>query len=79
MSLYPIHVRYSLEDTAFISEVPALPGCMADGRTHVAAIKAAEEAIEDWIEVAQKLGREIPSPFRIHAKGIQNVFHTWTA
>jgi len=43
-------------------EVPELPGCMADGRTYEEAIKNAQIVISEWIDTAQKLGREIPQP-----------------
>ena len=40
-------IYYSTEDNAFIAEVPELSGCMADGQTHVEAVKNAEIAIEE--------------------------------
>ena len=43
-------------------EVPELPGSMADGRTYEEAIKNAQIVISEWIDTAQKLGREIPQP-----------------
>ena len=41
---YEIIIYWSPEDRAFIAEVPELPGCMADGKTPAAALKAAESA-----------------------------------
>ena len=45
-----------------IAEVPELPGCMADGATYTEAIAHAETIIDEWIETAKELGREIPEP-----------------
>ena len=59
---YEIIIYWSEEDQAFIAEVPELPGCMADGETHVEAAKNAEQVINEWIETAKSLGREIPKP-----------------
>ena len=59
---YEIIIYWSEEDQAFIAEVPELPGCMADGETHVEAVKNAEQVIDEWIETAKSLGREIPKP-----------------
>ena len=59
---YEIIIYWSEEDQAFIAEVPELPGCMADGNTYVDAVKNAEQVIDEWIETAQSLGREIPKP-----------------
>ncbi|MCL2230122.1 MAG: type II toxin-antitoxin system HicB family antitoxin [Treponema sp.] len=60
MNNYEIIVYWSTEDNSFIAEVPELAGCMADGQTHVEAVKNAEIAIEEWIETAQSIGRAIP-------------------
>lgn len=59
---YPIALRWSDEDEAWIAEVPDLPGCVADGPTEVDAIREAEKAIRLWLDVAKQEGREIPSP-----------------
>lgn len=35
---------------------------MADGTTHEEAIRNAQQVIEEWIETAKKLGRDVPDP-----------------
>ena len=35
---------------------------MADGKTYEEAVKNAQKVIEEWIETAKELGREIPVP-----------------
>ncbi|MBI4722337.1 MAG: type II toxin-antitoxin system HicB family antitoxin [Candidatus Stahlbacteria bacterium] len=62
MSKYEVIIYWSNEDSAFIAEVPELPGCMADGATYQEALANAEIVIQEWIETAQKLGRLIPEP-----------------
>ena len=49
-------------DSAFIVEVPELPGCMTDGQTYIEAVTNVEVVIQEWIETAQELGRTIPKP-----------------
>lgn len=51
---------WSEDDNAFITNVPSLPGCMADGATISESLKNADIAIEEWISFAKELGREIP-------------------
>jgi len=60
MKNYEIIVYWSIEDNAFIAEVPELAGCMADGQTYIEAVQNAEIAINEWIETAQLIGRSIP-------------------
>ena len=60
MNNYEIIVYWSIEDNAFIAEVPELAGCMADGQTYVEAVQNAEIVIKEWIETAQLMGRSIP-------------------
>ncbi len=62
MSKYEIIIYWSNEDKAFIAEVPELAGCMADGGTHQEALANAEIVIQEWLETAKELGREIPEP-----------------
>ena len=59
---YKMIIYWSAEDSAFIVEVPELPGCMADGETYQEAVQNAEVVIQEWIETAQELGRDIPTP-----------------
>jgi predicted RNase H-like HicB family nuclease len=64
MNKYEIIIIYSDEDQAFIADVPELPGCMAHGDTHDAALTHAKEAIELWIKTAKEFGDPIPKPKR---------------
>lgn len=62
MNRCQILLRWSDEDSAFIAEVPELPGCMAHGESQDEALHHAQEAIAAWVEVAQEIGRPIPEP-----------------
>ncbi len=62
MVKYELIIFWSDENERYVVEVPELPGCMADGETYEEAIKNAQEVIEEWIETARGLGREIPQP-----------------
>ena len=59
---YEVIIYWSQEDQAFIAEVPELPGCVADGKSHQEALANAEVIIQEWIETAKELGRPIPTP-----------------
>lgn len=37
----------------YVAEVPALPGCLSQGKTRQAAIRNIHEAIEGWMEVME--------------------------
>lgn len=62
MNRHQIILYWSAEDSAFIAEVPELPGCMAHGDTQDEALHHAQEAMAAWIEVAQEISRSIPEP-----------------
>ena len=62
MSKYEVILYWSEEDNAYIAEVPELSGCMADGGSMADALRNVETIIEEWIETAKELGREIPTP-----------------
>lgn len=62
MSKYEIIIYWSEEDDAFVAEVPELSGCMADGATYQEALSNTEVIIQEWIESAREIGREIPAP-----------------
>jgi len=59
-SCYEIILYWSSEDQAVIAEVPELPGCTADGKTYAEALKNVEVVIDEWLETAREMGREIP-------------------
>ena len=59
---YEVILYWSSEDEAFIAEVPELPGCAADGPTYEAALSNVKVVIDEWIETALHLGRQVPEP-----------------
>ena len=62
MSKYEIIIFWSEEDSAYVADVPELPGCMAHGSSYEEALINAQQAIDLWVATAQDLGREIPKP-----------------
>lgn len=54
---------YHDETSAWIAEVPSLPGCGSDGQTKAEAIERVKEAIDLWIEDAFENGEPIPEDF----------------
>jgi len=37
----------------YVAEVPALPGCLSQGRTQEEAVENIKEAVEGWLEVME--------------------------
>jgi predicted RNase H-like HicB family nuclease len=66
---YPVIVSPLSEDDGggFLATVPDLPGCMSDGETPAEAIENVQDAIEEWLDLARKMGREIPVPSQVSA------------
>ena len=62
MHKYERIIYWSEQDNKFIVEVPELSGCMADGSTAVEALENVEIIINEWLETAKEIGREIPQP-----------------
>jgi len=48
------------EDGVFIAEVPALPGCLADGQTREEALQNVRDAISLYLESLEAHGDPIP-------------------
>ena len=59
---YELVIYWSNTDNRYIVEVPELPGCMADGFSYQDAVINIEVIIHEWIETANMLGREVPTP-----------------
>jgi predicted RNase H-like HicB family nuclease len=62
MIRYEVILYWSNDDSAFIAEVPELPGCAADGATYQEALANVEVVVQEWIATARQLGRPIPEP-----------------
>jgi predicted RNase H-like HicB family nuclease len=49
-----IHVIVEKDEAGYyVAEVPALPGCLSQGKTYEEAILNITEAIEGWLEVME--------------------------
>ena len=59
---YQVIFYWSNDDNCFVAEVPELKGCMSDGKTYEEALKNIQVIMNEWIETAKELGREIPKP-----------------
>ena len=62
MYKYEIILYWSDEDNSYIAEVSELAGCMADGSTMQSALEHVHIVMNEWIETAKLLEREIPKP-----------------
>jgi predicted RNase H-like HicB family nuclease len=59
---YEVIIYWSDEDDCYIAEVPELSGCLSDGKSYEECLNNLEVIIDEWIETAKELGREIPKP-----------------
>ena len=62
MNRYEVIIYWSIEDDAFVAEVPELPGCMAHGDSQEAALSNVNDAVELWLDTAREFGDPIPEP-----------------
>lgn len=62
MYKYEIILYWSNEDNSYIAEVPELAGCISSGNTMQSALENVHTVMEEWIETARLMGREIPVP-----------------
>ncbi|MBI3811829.1 MAG: type II toxin-antitoxin system HicB family antitoxin [Nitrospirae bacterium] len=47
-----LHVMVEQDEAGYyVAEVPALPGCLSQGKTRKEALANIKEAIEGWLEV----------------------------
>lgn len=62
MNDYHINLFYSLEDEAWIADIPDLKYCSAHGDTPQEALEEVLIAKAAWLEAAHAEGRPIPQP-----------------
>lgn len=49
-----LHILVEKDEAGyFVAEVPALPGCLSQGKTYEEAVQNIKEAIEGWFEVME--------------------------
>jgi len=49
-----LHIHIEKDEAGyFVADVPALPGCLSQGRTKEEAIRNIQEAVEGWLEVME--------------------------
>jgi len=49
-----LHVVIEQDEAGyFVAEVPALPGCLSQGKTHAEALANVKEAIAGWFETME--------------------------
>ena len=59
-----LHVVIEQDEAGYyVAEVPALPGCLSQGKTYEEAISNIKEAIEGWLEVMESKQSYDPSHF----------------
>ena len=63
---YSVHIVWSEDDKAFLANDIELPGCIADGKSQEEALKNLDVIIDEWIETADALKREIPKPLDVN-------------
>ena len=67
---YPIVIVPLSEDDGggWLGFVPDLPGCMSDGETQAEAAANATDAISEWLNECERVGRKAPEPGSMAAK-----------
>lgn len=50
------------EDGVFVAEVPALPGCISQGKTRTEALENIKEAIAAYLESLAEHDEAVPPP-----------------
>ena len=47
---------------SYVAFAMELPGCVADGETPLEALEELQQAVNEWIAEAVRLGRNVPPP-----------------
>jgi predicted RNase H-like HicB family nuclease len=58
---YRVHIELD-EDGMFVADVPALPGCISQGKTRAEALTNVKEAIEAYLASLRAHDEPIPPP-----------------
>lgn len=58
---YRVHIEQD-EDSVFVASVPALPGCLSQGKSRKEALANIREAILAYLESLDKHNEPVPAP-----------------
>jgi predicted RNase H-like HicB family nuclease len=58
---FQVLFTYDIEYNGYVAEVPALPGCVSQGKTMDEAIANIKDAIEGYLYVQEKHGAKQPN------------------
>ena len=61
---YKIIIMYDKEYEGYVVDVPALPGCMSQGKTMDEALNNIKDAIKGWLHVERKHNRSEENEIR---------------
>jgi predicted RNase H-like HicB family nuclease len=62
MTIMKLHAVIEQDEAGYyVAEVPALPGCLSQGKTREEALANIKEAIEGWLEVMEGKSQLDPS------------------
>lgn len=59
---YPFVIAFDSADKVYVAKALDLKGCHTDGKTPEEAVKNIYEAMQGWMETAEKNGISIPQP-----------------
>lgn len=59
---YKVEIFWSYDDQEFVAIIPELKGCSASGSTRSEALKEVLIAMKLWIDHAEELKEDIPTP-----------------
>jgi predicted RNase H-like HicB family nuclease len=59
---FQVIFTFDSDDQGYVAEVPALPGCLSQGKTLDEAIANIRDAIQGYLLVQEKRGRPIVQP-----------------
>jgi predicted RNase H-like HicB family nuclease len=59
---YQVNIAFDPRDKIYVARVPELENCHTHGATPEEALGNAKEAIELWIETAEKRRKPVPEP-----------------
>ena len=57
---FQVYLEYDSEYKGFVADVPALSGCMSQGKTEEEALQNIQEAIKGYLKVLKKHHKIIP-------------------